>query len=97
MILHTLNAAPGAPGFDDCLRIAAADDRILLLGNGVYAAMADSPAEKSLKRTSATLFALAQDVAAAGLAGKTADGVEIIDFDGFVALTESCERQLNWR
>jgi tRNA 2-thiouridine synthesizing protein B len=96
MILHTLSAAPAEPAFDSCLRIAAPGDRILLLGNGVYAAMTSSPAAGLLSENPATFFALAQDVAAAGLAGKIADGIEVVDFDGFVALTETCERQLNW-
>ena len=96
MILHTLSAAPAEPAFDNCLRIAAPDDRILLLGNGVYAAMASSPTAGLLSESPATFFALAQDVAAAGLAGKIADGIDVVDFDGFVALTETCERQLNW-
>ena len=96
MILHTLSAAPADPAFEDCLRVAAPDDQILLLGNGVYAALAASPAAGLLRENPARLFALAQDIAAAGLAEKIADGVEVIDFDGFVALTETCERQLNW-
>ena len=96
MVLHTLSTIPGDPAFDDCLRIAAPDDRILLLGSGVYAAMASSPAADLLRERPATLLALAQDVAAAGLMGKIADGIEVVDFDGFVALTETCESQLNW-
>ena len=39
MILHTLNASPAQQAFADCLRVVAPGDHILLLGNGVYAAM----------------------------------------------------------
>ena len=97
MILHTLAAMPDTPGFDACLRIAGADDSILLLGNGVYAAFADSPAGDSLQAAAPTIYALAQDVAAAGLAGKTRNGIAVIDFDAFVALSEACEQQLHWQ
>ena len=96
MVLHTLSAAPGTPGFHTCLRVATAEDSILLLGDGVYAAIAGSPGSLQLQAASATLFALVQDVAAAGIGQSMADSVKVIDFDGFVALTEACERQLNW-
>jgi tRNA 2-thiouridine synthesizing protein B len=96
MMLHTLSAAPGTPGFDSCLRVAAPADRILLLGDGVYAAIAGSPGEDRLQGIAAAVFALSQDVAAAGISRGISERVEVIDFDGFVALTEACERQLNW-
>ncbi len=96
MVLHTVCAGPESTAFSNCLRIAGEDDRILLLAAGVYAGIAGSTAAEQLKASAAIVFALAQDVAAAGLNSALADGIEIVDFAGFVALTEACEQQMNW-
>ena len=92
MILHTLNASPAQQAFADCLRLVAPGDHILLLGNGVYAALADSPARARLDACGAELHVLHQDAAAAGIL----DGAITVDMAGFVTLSERCSRQLAW-
>ena len=96
MVLHTVSAVPGSAAFDNCLRIAGNDDRILLLAAGVYAGIAGGSAAEQLRESAATVYALEQDVAAAGLVSALANGIEVVDFAGFVALTEACEQQMNW-
>ena len=96
MILHTLSAAPGTTSFANCLRVAVDSDRILLLGDGVYGALAGSDSASALSAAGIDVFALAQDVAAAGIGDLIADFVAVVDFNRFVELTEACERQLNW-
>ncbi len=96
MALHTVSAGPGTAAFDNCLRIAGTGDRILLLAAGVYAGITGSSAAEQLQASAATVFALEQDVAAAGLRSALADCIQVVDFAGFVALTEECEQQMNW-
>lgn len=95
MILHCLNASPASAAFADCLRLVGADDALLLLGDGVYAALADTDHRAALDGCGAALYALREDAAAAGVLARMA-GVVLVDIDGFVELTERCSRQLAW-
>ena len=95
MVLHTLNAAPGSVAFEDCLRLATAGDTILLLGNGVYAALAGSEAAGLLRHSEADVVILKDDAIAAGSA-ISSDLFLAIDMAGFVELSERYPRQLAW-
>ncbi len=95
MILHTLSASPASPAFADCLLSLAAGDALLLLGDGVYAAIRGSAALARLEQSGASLYLLACDAAAAGILGEAA-GVSTIDIEGFVELTECFSRQMAW-
>ncbi len=93
MLLHTLAAAPSSAAFGSCLRVLKEHDALLLLGDGVYACR-QVEASAQLLASGAQLYVLAPDAAAAGVA--VVAGVESVDMDGFVALTERFERQLAW-
>ena len=95
MVLHTLNAAPGSAAFEDCLRLAGPDDAILLLGDGVYAALPGSEAAGRLQRCAAEVLILQEDAVAAGGA-IASDLSTAVDMAGFVALSERYPRQLAW-
>jgi tRNA 2-thiouridine synthesizing protein B len=95
MVLHTLNAAPGSVAFDDCLRLACAGDTILLLGNGVYAALPGSQAASRLQQCDADVLLLRDDAIAAGSA-IASDLFTAVDMAGFVELSERYPRQLAW-
>lgn len=95
MILHTLNAPPSSSAFDDCLRIARSEDALVLLGDGVYAAMEGTEALCTIRASGAELYLLDQDAAAAGITGATTD-VTRITMDELVALTERFPRQQAW-
>ena len=96
MILHTLHGSPDSAAFGDLLRMIATGDTVLLLGDGVYAAIAGSAALAELAARQAPIYALAQDVAAAGLQGLLGEDVALADYPSFVALTEACTQQLAW-
>ncbi|MBP6724956.1 MAG: hypothetical protein KA137_08950, partial [Halioglobus sp.] len=49
MTLHTLNASPASAVFADCLRLLAPGDALLLLGDGVYAALEGTAARSALR------------------------------------------------
>jgi len=93
MVLHTVSAGPGLA---DCLALAAPDDALLLLGDGVYSAMSGSDTAAALEASGLPLYALGQDVLAAGVSAYLLASVTVVDFDAFVALTEAFSRQLNW-
>lgn len=95
MILHTLNTSPGNCAFSDCLRIIAAGDALLLMGDGVYAAIAETDAGAALQASGAEIYVLAADATAAGLKNLI-DEATHVDMDGFVALTERFPRQQAW-
>jgi tRNA 2-thiouridine synthesizing protein B len=95
MILHTLNAAPSSAAFRDCLKVVQAGDALVLLGDGVYAALEGSAACSELCAVQAELYMLDSDARLAGVAS-TADTIRWLDMDGLVALTERFERQLAW-
>jgi tRNA 2-thiouridine synthesizing protein B len=95
MILHTLSAAPSSSAFVDCLRVARSGDAGVLMGEGVYAALAGSRAWEQLLGNGAELYLLYSDALALGVT-EPAEGGNCIDMDGFVALTERFERQQAW-
>ena len=94
MILHTINAAPGSAAFNDCLRVAAAEDAIVLLGNAVYAVLQVDAAREQLLGSGAAVYVLAEHAAAAGVGA--CEAFAAIDMDGFVALSERYPRQQAW-
>lgn len=86
-VLHLVNHA-GA--LADCLRMATADDAVLLLENGVYAAVEGAAPARPL-------HALALDVTARGLDGRLASNVAVVDDAGFVVLVENHQPIVTWR
>ncbi len=95
MVLHTLNASPASAAFIDCLRLLGNGDELLLMGDGVYAALADTESCEALVDRGAPVYLLDSDVDAAGI-GKSLGTGTVIDMAGFVELTERFERQLAW-
>ena len=95
MILHTLNCSSNSESFRDCLRTAQFGDAILLLGDGVYSALANSESAQALHDSAAKVMALDTDVLAAGLETRLGS-TPVVDMDGFVALSEYYPRQLAW-
>ena len=95
MVLHTLSAPPRSAAFDDCLATAGADDIVVLLGDGAYAALPGSTALLHLLAHPSRVCVLAVDAEALGVT-QLPPAIEGIDMQGLVALTEACPRQLAW-
>jgi len=86
--LHTIHSTAG---LDRCLGRAAADATLLLLEDGVYAALTARaiPAH--------AVYALAEDLAARGVStGDLAPGIAALDMTGFVALTVAHSPLIAW-
>ena len=89
-MLYTVNKSPLMFGnLRSVLRVAPAGQPILLYEDGVYAAAQGTASEEliqqALKRH--PVYALQADLEARGLASLV-DGIQIIDYEGFVELVE---------
>lgn len=99
--LHLVSIAPTAgSAFADCLAVAAPVDILLLLQDGVYAAVAHATDSTTLLGDATARgvlsYALLADVDARGLAGRLHPGVRLVDDNGFVELTERHPRTMSW-
>ena len=94
MILHTVNKSPDQHNcLESCLRVAQSGSGILLLEDGVVAALAGGVTDDAL--TSAltgaqrehTLYVLGPDLDARGLGDRELiPGIRVVDYGGFVDL-----------
>ena len=88
-MLHTVNKTPyERNSFDSCLAHARKGDAVLLIEDGVYAAMKGTAPAKKLEQAAkaVAIYVLQPDVEARGIAGRIMDGVKLVDYAGFVDL-----------
>jgi len=99
-ILHTVNKSPFEKNsLDECLTHSTDGSAILLLEDGVYAAMQGTNVEPAVKDAMASkkVYALGPDIKLRGLsADKVIDGIEVVDYAGFVDLSESNDKVQAW-
>jgi tRNA 2-thiouridine synthesizing protein B len=95
MILHTLNAPPSSAAFKDCLKVLQATDAVVLMGDGVYAALDSTRACSDLHASGAQVLLLGTDARLAGVPVPKPP-ILCIDIAELVALTERFPRQLAW-
>jgi len=97
-LLHTVNKSPfESNSFDICLGYAKEGSTVLLIEDGVYAATTGTSAADKIKNASGVTFAvLGPDLQARGLEGKLADGIKVVDYEGFVNLAAECDSVQSW-
>ena len=99
-MLHIVNKSPYERNtLDSCLRLAKKNSVILLIEDAVYATLADGDKSQLLSDALSdhTLYALKPDLMARGLLDKTLiEGINLIDYDGFVELTEQETNIQSW-
>ncbi|KAA5930848.1 sulfurtransferase complex subunit TusB [Pantoea sp. Bo_2] len=95
-MLHTLIHSPAHCDLETLLLIAGEGDDLLLLQDGVLAALAGSRVLMRLSECEATLWVLAEDVQARGLTEQISTSVQSIDYTGFVTLTSRHQQQMVW-
>ena len=99
-ILHLVNKSPtDRNAFDTCFRMASKGDSILLIEDGVYAALAN--AEFANKITSRldnfSCYVLGPDVDARGLGDTPLIGdISVVDYEGFVDLVADNDVTQSW-
>ena len=95
-MLHTLSVSPWHADIAAMLRLMEHGDDLVLLSDGVTAAIADGHFLEILQSAPITLYVLQDDVDARGLAGQIADSVVRVGYTDFVSLTVKHEGQLAW-
>jgi len=99
-MLHTVNKSPfERNALESCLRVAKAGAGILLIEDGVYAALAGTVVSDQVgaRVGECKFYVLGSDIAARGLEGKPLiDGIEIVDYGGFVDLVEEHNVVQSW-
>ncbi len=99
-ILHTVNKSPyEKTSLASCVDRSVAGSAILLIEDGVYAALAAGAAAELVKKAMADrkVYVLEPDLKARGLADQALiEGVESVDFDGFVDLTTQYDQVNAW-
>lgn len=91
-MLHTVNKSPfERNSLDTCLRLAKKGSAILLIEDGVIAAMKGTQQSSKLEGATGNqdIFVLGPDLKARGLSeDQVIDGIKVVDYSGFVDLVE---------
>ncbi len=99
-MLHTVNKSPfERNALESCLRMATPGSAVLLMEDGVYAALAGTAKSALVEGRQGELnfHVLAADLDARGLAEKPLiDGVETVDYSGFVDLVTANDAMQAW-
>lgn len=95
-MLFTLANSPQTCDFPTLVSLIGSKDALLLMQDGVLAALKDSAAHQYLATAEHPVYALCEDLAARGLVGQISHNITLIDYTGFVALTEKHTQQIAW-
>ncbi len=99
-MLHIVNKSPcDRNALDSCLRLAQDGSSILLIEDGIYAAVANAAeADKIADRMeNLSFYALGPDVAARGLSDTPLiEGIDVVDYEGFVDLVAGHDATQSW-
>lgn len=94
MLLHTLNRPPTSRVVAQALAGMGPNDKLLLIEDGVIGVL---PSQRErFDSVAGRLYALEEDLASRGLLPLCDKGVRVVDVEGFVTLTEGCERTVSW-
>lgn len=99
MMLHVVNKSPfERNALDSCLRTAKKGSSVLLIEDGVLGALDGTKVSGRVKEAMADVkfYVLQPDLDARGIGGKVMDGVESVDYSGFVDLAESHSAVQSW-
>jgi len=101
-LLHTINKSPFESNtFDTCLGYALDGATVLLIEDGVYAATTGTSAAEKIQHVmesanGVTFAVLGPDLQARGLESKLADGIKVVDYEGFVNLVAEHDSVQSW-
>lgn len=99
-VLHTVNKSPfERNSFDSCLKFAEAGAAVLLIEDGVYAALTGTSAEGRVKEAlgSVKIYVLGPDLKARGFSDqRVINGISVVDYAGFVDLAAEHAKVQAW-
>ena len=98
--LHTVNKSPFAnQSLISCLGHCKDGDAVLMIEDGVYGGMGGTGLTEIMANAAKTvsLYVLSPDLAARGVdAARLMDGIQGVDYAGFVDLVATHDRTQNW-
>ena len=97
--LHTVNKSPfEKSSFDSCMGHVLDGSAVLLYEDGVYAAMKGTAiAQKLTSAQGVKFYVLGPDIKARGIdAARLIDGIEVVDYAGFVDLATEHDKVVAW-
>lgn len=95
-MLHTLSCSPYHADLDTLLRSLDQGDVLVLLQDGVIAALAGGDIIHRLLDSAVLLYALQPDTEARGMTEQISNSVALIGYNEFVQLTVEHPQQLAW-
>ena len=98
-MLHIVNkSASERSSVESCLRMATKGSAVLLIEDAVYAATTGNAVAAKIQAAAADLkiYALGPDLAARGMSGRVLDGVNVVDYGGFVDLVAEHNSCQSW-
>lgn len=98
-MLHIVNKSPfERNALDSCLRFGRDGSAVLLIEDGVYAATRGNVAESKVRAAlgQMKIYALRPDLGARGMQDAVIEGVELVDYGGFVDLVASHNTVQSW-
>ena len=98
-MLHIVNKSPyEKSSLASCLAHALKGSAVLLIEDAVYAATKGNSAEADIRRAMQELpvYALGPDLEARGVRASIVDGVQVVDYGGFVDLVAEHRTNQSW-
>jgi tRNA 2-thiouridine synthesizing protein B len=99
-ILHTVNKSPfERNSLESCLKFANSGDPVLLLEDGIYAALKNTSVEGQVEAAldEQSIYVLGPDLAARGFSeDHLIAGVRVVDYGGFVDLAAENDKVQAW-
>ncbi|MDI3360892.1 sulfurtransferase complex subunit TusB [Lelliottia wanjuensis] len=95
-MLHTLRHSPWQCDIEGLLRMLGEGDDLLLIQDGVLAAIEGSRFVEILNNAPITVSALKEDIAARGLVGQISAKIDAVSYTDFVNLTVKHATQMSW-
>ncbi|MEQ1592769.1 MAG: sulfurtransferase complex subunit TusB [Thiobacillaceae bacterium] len=99
-MLHIVNkSATDRCSLESCLAMATKGSAVLLIEDAVYAATKGATAAAKIQAAAAAdlkIYALGPDLAARGMASRVLDGVNVVDYGGFVDLVAEHNSCQSW-
>lgn len=95
-MLHTLSHSPWQCDIEALVKMLREGDDLLLIQDGVLAAIEGSRFVEILTNAPISVSALKEDIDARGLAGQISAKIDVVGYTDFVNLTVTHPSQMNW-
>lgn len=95
-MLHTLSHSPWQCDIEALVKMLREGDDLLLIQDGVLAAIEDSRFVEILTNAPISVSALKEDIDARGLAGQISAKIDVVGYTDFVNIAVTHSSQMNW-